>query len=117
MSKISTSDCRKFIVEFAKSNPTTVLSNWDDPEELERIKKCLTTESKWKRHSKWKPGSNHDFAQPEYPVFDHSRQIPAGQLAWVREFYLNPTEFENSIGFQILEDIDGNLIMGQDIGD
>lgn len=117
MSKTSTADCRKFIVDFLRANPDVVLSNWSEPEERAQIQKCLFTESKWKRMSKWRATGENDFAEPEYPVFDRSRRIPAEQLSWVRDFYLNPTEFETAIGFQVLEDTNGNLILGQDIGD
>lgn len=116
MSKTSTADCRKFIVDFLRANPDVVLSNWSEPEERTQIQRCLFTESKWKRHAKWRATGNHDFAEPEYPTFDR-RRILAEQLSWVREFYLNPAEFENAIGFLVLEDINGNLILGDEIGD
>lgn len=116
MSKLSTEDCRKFIVDFVSANPNQILDNWSDPDEVACIRKCLTQPSKWKRYVKFSATSNHESAEPEYPSFDRQR-IPAEQLSWVREFYLNPTEFETAIGFQVLETVKGELIMGQDISD
>lgn len=117
MSKTSTADCRRFIVAFVSANTDQILSNWSDPEEVAEIQKFLTTESKWKRMAKWRATGDHEFAEPEYPVFDRSRRISAEQLSWVREFYLNPTEFETAIGFRVLEAVNGELILGEDIGD
>lgn len=117
MNKLSTADCRRFIVAFVSANPDVILSNWSDPDELAEIRRCLTSESKWKRMAKWRASGDHDFAEPEYTTYDRSRRISAEQLTWVREFYLNPSQFETAIGFRVLEAVNGDLILGEDIGD
>ena len=113
----STNDCRNFLVKTLSEHTFIVLNRFEDQESKDQIKSVMTNPNKWKRHTKWKAKGNHEFAEPEYLTYNHSQLIPAEQLSWVREFYLNPDEFEDAIGFQVLEDLNGNLILGQDIGD
>lgn len=112
----TTADCRDFIVKFVSDFPEVILSKWSEESDKNEIRKVLTKPAKWKRHAKWKATGANVFAESEYSAF-HGKRIPAEKLSWVREFYLNPADFENAIGFQVLEDVDGNLILGEFIGD
>lgn len=113
----TTTDCRNFLAKTISEHPFIVLNRFDDQESKDQVLSVMANPNKWKRHSKWKAKGNHEFAKPGYLTYNHSQFIPAEELMWVREFYLNPNEFENAIGFQVLEDVNGNLILGQDIGD
>ncbi len=117
MSKLSTKDCRDFLVKIFNQSPEMITCKFDDTESIEQIKKVMSNGNKWKRIRKFKANGSSEFTQSNYRSEVGDGVIPAEKVAWVREFFLNPEEFEDAIGFQVLELNNGDLMLGEFVGD
>ena len=109
---MSTKDCRALIVETLKQNPHFI-THYFSPHEADRFLELAKKETNWKRASKRKLGEDADY--PYTNIFRKEMKLSEDTI--VREFYLNPSEFDNAIGFEVLQLPDGSLVMGMDIGD
>lgn len=114
MTVVTTANCRQFLVEVAKHKPEIINSIWQD---------CTTamqeavTEKLWKRESKFRPTSDHDYAPDEYRLWNWGDVVPTEDIAWVRVFCLDPAQFEDAVKFLVYEMTDGSLLLGDYIGD
>lgn len=121
MSKITTADCKKFLVEQVKANPYIIHDIFRDyingfPEALD-VKK-------WKRESKFNPdpAKGSDYADDNYELW-YPRMGPGRgskhhtELVSVRRFWLDPDEYDTMIMFNVLEDKNGQLWLGEYVGD
>lgn len=141
-SKVSTDQCKKFIVEFVKKNPSLIKSIYgeteypEDQEELDQLLQAAVKTVNWSRTSRYLITSddnncptNYDYNRKRdasvdaYSVdrvvdrmgYDGTHQIPIERITWVREFDLKPSE--GAVAFAVLEDVDGDLHMGPFMGD
>jgi hypothetical protein len=107
MSKITTLDCKKFLVDEITKNPDIVNRIDEFPEYiLEVLSKDIFV-----RTLKFKASGNHEYATNDYRLWG-GNTMSAQDLSAVRVFQFNPEEFDNKVGFMVLEDLQGNLILG-----
>lgn len=113
--KVTTEQCRQFLVQEVTKNPKIIHDIWQDQSTAIQEAK---TEKLWRREAKFKgSNTNHRYAPDEYRLWNWGRVIPTNDVAWVRVFCLDPVQFEDSIKFLVIEDHDGNLMLGEYIGD
>jgi len=117
MSKITTADCKRFLVQEITQHPEIVTSIYDGFNSPEILLPTALQEKKWVRREKFKPTGEHYRVQDEYFPLALESSIPADRLSTIRVFYLDPDEFDDSVGFMVYEDLQGNLILGEYIGD
>lgn len=119
MSKITTADCKKFLVAEVTKNPDIINDIFGDT--ATAIDEALV-EKNWKRESKFAPTGNGDYVQEQYdlwyPTYGPGRgSIDAADLVCVRRFILDPEKFDSSVMFNVLEDKKGQLHLGEYVGD
>ena len=126
MSKVTTKQCREFIIDMMKKDPAIILGFFCGHDYLATIKtleenglplspkfldikQCYeellpiaSNIKNWKRQAKYKPGHGRDWGCPPNTV-------------WIREFYCEETD--GQLAFQILEFEDGTLMLGAYVGD
>lgn len=135
MSKISTEDCRKFLVDFFTKNPSVVTSifysgSLSTGEQIARdeLARWATNPKLWKRARKYKVQSPNSWISDDtIDIYDASTPVRRSgydgtknvnnTFVWAREFYLNEDQLENQVGFVVLEDEKGNLALGPYCGD
>jgi hypothetical protein len=128
MSKITTADCKDFIVDFVTKNPSVITSIYGPT--LPTVERdSLINEAKiaknWKRETKFKvdPNDDEDFEihNINVPVrrcqYDGTTTVDARQFTIGREFCLCPNKYEDGIKFIILEKLDESLVFGPYSGD
>ena len=122
----TTKDCKDFIADFIKHNPAVISSLFGG-----LTGKIVASEAsnptKWKRDHKCKPGAgNYEF--DEYGIYDKNVKVnrvgydilpkkPATDFVSERGLVFDPASYEDQIKFVVLEDVDGNLYLGDYIGD
>jgi hypothetical protein len=122
----STADCKNFLAGFVKNNNSIVVSIFG--EVIPDMIKDASNPKKWKRRYKCAPGKGlYEF--DTYTIFDKnvtikrmgydglSNKRPASDFVSERGFYLDPDVYDTGIGFVVLEDTEGNLHLGDYIGD
>jgi hypothetical protein len=121
----STEDCKNFIVDFVKTNPSVVISIYG--EEIDGLISDATNPKKWKRTYKCKPGGgNHEF--DSYEIFSKNVKIsrmgyggtktcPATEFVSERGFILDDEKYDTGIQFVVVESRNGSLHLGNYIGD
>ena len=141
-SKVSTDQCKKFIVDFVTQNPSLIKSIYGEPEypedqeELDQLMKAAVKPGNWSRTQRYLITSdsnncptNYDYNRKRdvsvdaYSVdravnrmgYDGTYEIPIERITWVREFDLKLSE--GAVAFAVLEDVDGHLHMGPYMGD
>lgn len=141
---VTTADCKKFLVNFFEKNPSVVTSVFytaGKPMTADEIASKLELEQwainpkMWSRRSKYRVGGKNDNLFPysrngiyetlvysiNVPVrrsgYDGTTHVVKSQFVWVREFFLNDDVLEGQCGFAVLEDKDGNLHLGEYVGD
>lgn len=122
MSKITTADCKRFLVAEITQCPEIVTSIYDGFNSPETLLPTALQEHKWVRREKFKATGKHDRVHDEYyPLYYYQSAsvtpIPAANLSTIRLFYLDPDTFDDSVGFMVYEDLQGNLILGEYVGD
>jgi hypothetical protein len=122
MSKITTADCKRFLVSEIAKNPNIVLDIYGGFNSPGNLLPTALVEKKWKRTEKFKATGDHDMADYQYSLWFPVRGPSAGEivaedLATVRVFHLDPDQFDDSVGFMVLEDNAGQLLLGEYIGD
>lgn len=117
MSKITTADCKRFLVAEITQHPEIVTSIYGGFNSPETLLPTALQEHKWVRREKFKATGKHDRVHDEYFPLALESPIPADRLSTIRMFYLDPDMFDDSVGFMVLEDLQGNLILGEYIGD
>jgi len=128
-SKITTADCKAFIVDFVKQNPSVILSIYGTgPNGLSTVEQSkliaeATIPKNWKRESKFKVDPDDDFEihSVNVPVrrcqYDGTVTVDGSQFTVGREFCLLPDKYEDGIKFAILEKPDSSLVFGPYVGD
>ena len=126
VSKITTADCKSFIVNFVTKNPSVITSIYGSSlpatEKASLIKEACNPKN-WKRESKFKVDPDDDFEIHDINVivrrrqYDGTKTVDGNQFTVGREFCLLPDKYEDSIKFAILEKLDGTLEFGPYCGD
>ena len=116
MSKITTADCKRFLVAEITKNPQIVLSIYDGFNEPDTLLSSAMNVKKWVRREKFKPTGDHDYVEDEYILW-YRGSVPADSLTVVRVFSLDSEEFDDAVRFLVLEDKTGQLLLGEYIGD
>lgn len=123
---IDTNLCRKFIVQFQKTNPHIEHARFGGSLSHED-KQALLNEKNWKRRSKVKPYASTSTHMPMdvYSIYVNGRavnkyaephsKISASEIAWERQFTCD--YFEDQVSYLILEKHDGTLLFGDFVGD
>lgn len=119
MTKITTADCKKFLVAEITKNPEIIHDIYGD--KTTAIKEALDAKN-WVRELKFNANGDHEYADDTYelwcPTYGPSRgSVPATSLTTVRKFTLDPDQFDNAVAFMVLEDKQGNLMLGAYSGD
>lgn len=123
---ITTADCTAFLADFIAANPSIVTSIYA-PETISCLTADATNPKRWKRTHKCKPGGG-DYCFDHYEIFDRSvpvsrigydgtRTVPAKNFVVERGFVLHSAIYDTGVAFVVLEDADGNLHLGDYIGD
>ena len=107
MSKITTADCKRFLVDEITKNPNIVNRIDEFPEYIHQV----LSEAIFVRRLKFKASGRHEYATDLYHLWG-GNTMSAQDLSAVRVFQFNPEEFDNKVGFVVLEDLQGNLILG-----
>lgn len=113
MAKITTAVCKKFLVDCVKADPTILYGRVQDREEV--VREGLKEKS-WQRELKFNPNGSSEHVEESYGTYDGG-WMDAKDLKAVRRFILSPHLFEGAVIFYVLEDNDGVLILGDDLGD
>lgn len=119
MSKITTADCKKFLVAKITDNKGIINDIFGDT--VTAVNEALQ-EKKWKRESKFTPTGNGDYVEDQYKLWcptygPSSGSIDANELTCIRRFVLDPDQFEDAVKFNVLEDNHGQLHLGEYVGD
>ena len=119
MSKITTADCKKFLVAEVTKNPDIIHDVFGDRSTA--IKEAQI-EKKWCRETKFDPCGTSDYAQDYYSIWAPRSGISRGaiankDLAAVRIFCLDSDQFDSAVMFMVLEDKKGQLHLGEYVGD
>lgn len=117
--KITTADCKKFLAEQVIKNPNIVREIFQD---LNTAIAEASNPKKWQRESKFNPTGDNDRVQDHYnlwcPEYGPSKgSVPATDLVSVRIFWLDPNQFDTAVMFMVLEDRNGQLHLGEYVGD
>lgn len=108
MAKITTADCKKFLVAKITANPRIIHDIYADTVTAIHEAKIA---SNWVRECKYKVIDSDGF-------YDHQGNALATEdLVWFRRFVLLPAIFDSAVVFTVLEDKQGNLILGEYAGD
>lgn len=121
----TTADCKKFLVNFFTRNPQVVeglFRTQNDP----TIRAHIADIKNWKRDYKCNPGGgNYEF--DSYCLFIDGCRLnrwgdacpdverPISDFVSERGFFCD--HFEGQVGYIVLEDLNGNLHLGNYIGD
>lgn len=117
MSKITTNDCKQFLVDYVTQNPMVIMEVFLRPQEIRNNEECPYLEEcknvkNWKRESKTKPDlDEHYYAQ----INGQHKTIPHNQIACVRRFDM--PQADGQIAFYVLELKTGELLLGEYVGD
>ena len=106
MPKITTADCKNFLVAEITKNPRIIHDIYEDT--TTAINEALVAKN-WIREYKVRPDDDvytHDF-----------KKIAASKIRAMRRFVLDPGNFDTAVCFIVLEDTNGNLILGEYVGD
>jgi hypothetical protein len=109
----TTADCKNYLVDQIRKNPAIIHNIFRDT--TTAISEALN-KTKWKRECKFSATGNHDYADYTYGLYAGG-SLPAADFAWVRRFCLDPDQFDTAVIFNILEDHQGNLYLGEYVGD
>jgi hypothetical protein len=123
----NTKDCKQYLADFVQKNPSIVTSIYGGEYEPVGLLQDATNPNKWKRDYKCNPGGGR-YEFDEYSMFDQHtiikrmgydrlKKMPATNFVAERGFYLNPDIYDTGVAFVVLEDKDGNLHLGDYIGD
>lgn len=122
----TTADCKQFLGAYFSQHPEFAASVFrtSDPEYATMLV-IAKNPAKWRRQSKRKPewcGSYdaYDFHRPRTrsPSYEQpDLRVPAEALVSVREFALDPEQFETAVMFTVLETRAGELLLGEFVGD
>ena len=120
--KITTNDCRKFLANFFTTNENYRMmggmfdagEEYEDGITEERLFKDMCTSSKWLRERKHKP------LEEAYQVtnVDGTRTIVvASNILCIRVFMCDPDTWDTQVMYQVIEDKNGKLHLGEYVGD
>ena len=131
MAKITTAHCKNFLAEFFARNPQIInaLFGTTDPDEIKRIHTWTWQANCWKREHRCKPENSEYRLGNLYTVYRDGvvvnryaepvtrDTISPNKIALERGFVCNPDELEDSVKYLVLETVDGELLLGDYIGD
>lgn len=123
----TTNDCKIFLAEFVKHNPSIVESIYGSGCVIPTLLDDACNPKKWKRRYKCNPGGGL-YEHEEYDIFDKNIKIsrmgygkmktmPITEFVSERGFYLDPDTYDTGVSFVVLEDHHGKLHLGNYIGD
>ncbi len=122
MSKISTDDCKKFLINFHANNlhiEKTRFELTDESPELDLFVKELLSEKNWKRLFKRKPEydetSIYISGVPVNIYAEPQSKVKLEDIKFVRGFEM--IKSDGQIAYLVLEMKDGTLHLGDYIGD
>lgn len=113
MSKITTASCKKFLVDCVRADPTILYGRVQDRALV--LEEGLKEKS-WVRELKFNPSGSSEYAEESYGSYEGG-WYDAEDLKAVRRFVLSTQLFEGAVVFYVLEDNNGVLILGDDLGD
>lgn len=117
MTKITTADCKNFLVECFKKDPNLALGRVH-ADDLPQVLTDSVVAKMWKLEARINPNKDNDYGDAGDPWDTHyGEKISGTKLNAVRRMILNPDEYEDAIQWMVLETIDGELILGKDFGD
>jgi hypothetical protein len=125
----TTSDCKKFLVDFFKQTPNLIIQLYDIEEGQMAYSFALDVKN-WKRATKCKPLSDASYIHgPTTEIWEKGKDYPKGpgyhagipletsKIAVERHFVLKEDELGTGVIFMVLETHDGELYLGEYIGD
>lgn len=117
VNKITTADCKNFLVECFTKDPNLPVGRVH-ADDLPRVLADSVVAKMWKREAKINPNKDNDYrdAGDDWGMY-YGGTISGTKLKTVRKFYLNPDEYDSAVCYMVLEDLNGNLILGEDFGD
>jgi hypothetical protein len=128
----TTSDCKKFLVDFFKKTPNllTKIYGDDDIETQNLAYSKGIISNNWSRTWKGKPKSNNSYINGDYakiyvegeiysrgPEYGPFNNILTSDIAVERHFSLKREIFDSSICYVVIENHSGDLFLGEYIGD
>lgn len=128
---VTTNQCKTFLADIIKANPSVVLSIYGYPntskESAAQLVSDATNPKQWKRLYKCKPGGgNYEFEEynlfsKDTPIarmgYDRQPKAPAEEFISERGFILNADIYDTGVCFVVLERPNGELVLGDYIGD
>lgn len=127
---ITTATCKAFLAHFVRDNPSVLFSIYGTDMSAHAKTTLLahgTTPNRWKRIHKCSPGGGL-YQFDSYGIFttshvitrmgfDRLPEVPIANFVAERGFSLDPDIYDTGVAFVVLEDRDGNLHLGDYIGD
>lgn len=117
MTKITTADCKNFLVECFTKDPALAVGRVNAAD-LPRVLADSVVAKMWKRDEKINPNKDNDYtgAGDDWGM-NYGGLISGTKLKAVRRMVLNPDEYDGAICYMVLETLDGELLLGEDFGD
>lgn len=125
----STADCKNFLVEFLKETPDLIVNIYDKEDGTIVYSYALNVKN-WKREYKCKPSSENSHIQrgntdvwtkgesyPRGPHYHQGTPLDTSSIAVERHFILKEDILGTGVRFMVLETHDGELFLGEYIGD
>jgi hypothetical protein len=128
----TTADCKKFLVDFFKDTPNLIIEIYGRGED-EGGKEAFNFSQdvkNWKRDIKCKPGSENSYihgdttevwekgkSYPRGPSYHAGVGIAVSRIAVERHFTLKEDVLDSGVRFMVLETQEGELLLGEYIGD
>lgn len=125
----TTDDCKKFLVDFFKATPNLIVQLYDIVEGQIAYSFALDAKN-WKRSTKCKPLSDASYIHgdktevwkkgdeyPKGPGYHTGIPLETSKIAVERHFVLKEDELGTGVIFMVLETHDGELYLGEYIGD
>lgn len=120
--KISTEDCRAFLVDVFRNHISLVAKMKYDIVKKEQYESALNPKL-WKRYTKCKPSMSNNIDHEGFycgviDVETHKASDPHHtEFVCEREFFLMNDVEGDKLAFVVLENKEGKLFLGPDIGD
>jgi len=121
VNKITTADCKKFLADYFQNNLDALKERFgddDDPEYIEHLQKIGSKPGEWIREWKAKPqGKDMNWYSTQTGFTTTQGEKTFGEIESVRCFVLDPAWFDTAVRYLVIEGKDGNLYLGDMIGE
>lgn len=125
-------ECKKFLIDFFKSTPGLITGIYN-PENGKEVLNDALVENNWRHEAQYSPENsesyinqydqdNYEVWQKGYnyyrgPSYYQGNPLLPSRIAHEHTFWLFPEKYDSGVMFLVLEDKQGQLYLGNYIGD